>query len=139
MAHRTKANTKRSPMFWDKVLIYVFGIFLSLALISSIYVKYGEYSFGSLIFTGIFWAMIEIITPASNHWSQALIRFIPAFIVGTVFGAVFTYFTQFGYYVIEPAVAGSIIAWFALSGVVIFTLVTIWAAVWSHNRAYIRR
>jgi len=139
MAHRTKANTKRSPMFWDKVLIYVFGIFLSLALISSIYVKYGEYSFGSLIFTGIFWAMIEIITPASNHWSQALIRFIPAFIVGTVFGAVFTYFTQFGYYVIEPAIAGSIIAWFALSGVVIFTLVTIWAAVWSHNRAYIRR
>ena len=132
-------RNKRSPIFWDKVLVVLFGLFLSLTLIASIYQKYGEYAFGSLLFTGIFWAMIEIITPASKHWSQALIRFIPAFIIGTVFGAVFTYFTQFGYYVIEPTIAGSIIALFALLGVISFTLVAIWTAVWSHNRAYIRR
>jgi len=132
-------RNKRSPIFWDKVLIFLFGIFLSLTLIASIYQKYGEYAFGSLLFTGIFWAMIEIITPVSKHWSQAFIRFIPAFVIGTIFGGVFTYFTQFGYYVIEPALAGSIIALFALLGVISFTLVTIWTAVWSHNRAYVKR
>ena len=109
LTKKTHGKSKRSPVFWDRVLVYVFGIFLTLTLISSIYQKYGEYAF------------------------------ITAFIVGTVFGAVFTYFTQFGYYVIEPALAGSIIAVFALSGIVIFTLVATWTAVWSHNRAYIRR
>ena len=132
-------KARRSPLFWDKVLIYAFGAFLTLTLVASIYQRYGEYAFGSLIFTGIFWAMIEIITPPAKHWSDALIRFIPAFIIGTIFGAVFTYFTQFGYYVIEPALSGSIVAIFALAGVISFSLVTIWTAVWSHNRAYIRR
>ncbi len=129
----------RTPLFWDKLLIYLFGVLLTLTLIASIYQRYGEYAFGSLLFTAIFWAMIEIVTPVSRHWSQALIRFIPAFIIGTIFGAVFVYFTQFGYYVIEPALSGSIVAIFALAGVISFSLVTIWTAVWSHNRAYIRR
>ncbi len=50
-------RNKRSPIFWDKVLVVLFGLFLSLTLIASIYQKYGEYAFGSLLFTGIFWAM----------------------------------------------------------------------------------
>ncbi|MEM4067967.1 MAG: hypothetical protein QXV17_14025 [Candidatus Micrarchaeaceae archaeon] len=123
----------------DKILVIIFGLFMTFTLIASIYVKYGEYAFGALIFTALFWALIEIMTPASKHWINALWRFALAFVLGSAFGGVFTYYTQFGYYIIEPALNQNFIAIFALIGVVVFVLISTWNAVWSHNKAYIRR
>ncbi len=123
----------------DKILVIIFGLFMTLTIFGSIYVKYGEYAFGALIFTALFWSMIEVLTPIATHWAHAILRFGIAFVLGTVFGGVFTYFTQFGYYVIEPAIAGNMIAIFALIGIVVFTLEVTWSAVWSHNRAYVKR
>jgi len=123
----------------DIILVIIFGLFMTVTLVGSIYTKYGEYAFGALIFTALFWSMIEILTSASKHWAHAIVRFAIAFLLGTVFGGVFTYFTQFGYYVIEPAIAGNMVAIFALVGVAVFTLEVTWSAVWSHQRAYVRR
>lgn len=130
---------KWNPLKTDKILVIIFGLIMTLSLFGSIYTRYGEYAFGALIFTALFWSMTEVMTSASKHWGNAIWRFALAFILGAVFGGVFTYFTQFGYYVIEPAIAGNIIAMFALAGVIVFTLVVTWNAVWSHNRAYVRR
>ncbi len=136
---KTKSNTMKKNLRIDKLLVIIFGIFMTLTLFASIFVKYGEYAFGALIFTALFWALIEIMTPASKHWINAIWRFALAFVLGTIFGGVFTYYTQFGYYIIEPALNGNIIADFAITGVVVFVLISTWNAVWSHNKAYIKR
>lgn len=129
--------SKKKKSVIDFVLVILFGLALTGALIISIFERYGEYVFASVIFTALFWSTIEILTPSARHWGHALIRFIPAFILGIVFGGVLTYYTQFGYYIIEPALSGNLIAIFSLTTLVFAISVIIWSAVWSHNHQYI--
>ncbi|MGC8585871.1 MAG: hypothetical protein ACP5L4_07165, partial [Thermoplasmata archaeon] len=62
----------------------------------------------------------------------------PALILGAIFGGVLTYYTQFGYYIIEPALAGNFIAIFTLSMIVFVSLVITWTAVWSHHHQFVK-
>jgi hypothetical protein len=122
----------------DFIIVFTFGLFMTISLISSIFAKYGEYTFGSMIMIALFWSTIEILTPVSRHWGHALIRFIPALFLGAIFGGVLTYYTQFGYYIIEPAIAGNPIAIFTLIMIVFVSLVMTWTAVWSHHHQFVK-
>jgi hypothetical protein len=106
--------SKKKKSVIDLALVILFGLALTGALIISIFERYGEYVFASVIFTALFWSTIEILTPSARHWGHALIRFIPAFIFGVIFGGVLTYYTQFGYYIIEPALSGISLLFFLL-------------------------
>lgn len=132
-----KIYNSKKKNYINIILVILFGLFLTISLIASIYEKYGEYTFAAVLFTGLFWSTIEIMTPRGTHWAHAFIRFIPALIMGIIFGGVLTYYTQFGYYLIEPAISGNTIAIFSLSMVIFATLVIIWSAAWSHNHQYI--
>ncbi|MFP3257639.1 MAG: hypothetical protein RXO36_07555 [Candidatus Nanopusillus acidilobi] len=129
--------SKKERDLIDFALIIIFGLVLTFSLIASIYMKYGEYVFSAVMFTGLFWSTVEIMTPRGTHWGHALIRFIPAIILGIIFGGVLTYYTQFGYYIIEPALSGNMIAVFTLASIVYATLIMIWTAVWAHNHQFI--
>lgn len=128
-----------TPRMIDWILVVIFGLFLTAALVASIFTKYGEYAFGAILVAALFWAAIEIATPASKHWANALLRFIPALLAGMVIGGVLTYYTQFGFYIVEPALSGDYFAVFALAGVLVLTLTLIWDAVWSHQKQYVKR
>lgn len=134
---RTKIYGSKKKDYIDLILVILFGLILTASLVASIYEKYGEYTFASVLFTGLFWSTIEILTPKAKHWAQALIRFIPALILGIIFGGILTYYTQFGYYLIEPALSGNAIAIFSLAMVIYASLVIVWTAVWSHQHQYI--
>ena len=134
---KSKTYVSKNRNWIDLVLVIIFGLVLTSSLIASIWEKYGEYTFSAVMFTALFWSTIEIMTPKSKHWVQAFIRFIPAIILGIIFGGVLTYYTQFGYYIIEPALSGNMIAVFTLASIVYATLIMIWTAVWAHNHQFI--
>ena len=138
MKSKTFRSKKNYYHSLDFILVFLFGLFMTLALISSIFVKYGEYTFGGIIMTALFWSTIEILTPVSRHWASALIRFIPALLLGAIFGGVLTYYTQFGYYIIQPALSGNAIADFTLAMIVFVSLMITWTAVWSHHHQFVR-
>jgi len=134
---KSKTYVSKNRNWIDLVLVIIFGLVLTFSLIASIYEKYGEYTFSAVMFTALFWSTIEIMTPKSKHWVQAFIRFIPAIILGVIFGGVLTYYTQFGYYIIEPALAGNVYAIFAVAMLVYAVLIIVWTAVWSHQHQFI--
>ncbi len=138
MKTKTFRSRKNYYHSLDFIIVFIFGLFMTISLISSIFVKYGEYTFGAIIMIALFWATIEILTPVSKHWSSAFVRFIPALFFGAIFGGVLTYYTQFGYYIIQPAISGNAIAIFTLIMIVFVSLVMIWTAVWSHHHQFVR-
>jgi hypothetical protein len=134
---KSKTYRSKKKNFWGKLTVILFGLILTGALIFSIFQKYGEYTFGAVIFTALFWSTIEILTPKGEHIGHAFLRFTPALILGIIFGGVLTYYTQFGYYIIQPALSGNPFGIFALITLVFAVLVIVWNAVWSHNHQYI--
>jgi hypothetical protein len=138
MATRTFITKKNYYRSIDFDIVLLFGLFMTISLISSIFVKYGEYTFGAVVMIALFWSTTEILTPKSKHWSSALIRFIPALLIGAIFGGVLTYYTQFGYYVIQPALSGNMIAVFALTMIIFVSMVITWTAVWAHHHQFVR-
>ncbi len=139
MAVTRRFKSKKKDGKWiDTLLIFIFGLMMTGALIGSIFEKYGEYTYGAMVVTALIWSTVEIMTPRARSWADALIRFIPAFIVGSIIGGILTYFTQFGYYVIQPALSGNLIGIFALAMMTFVSLIIIWTAVWAHNLTMVR-
>lgn len=120
--------------WWDMLVAAIVSVLLFGFLMASMVTKYGEYAFGALIVGILFWASFELITPASHHWMHVFVRVVPAVFVGMIIGGALTYYTQFGFYFIQPALAGILWADVTLLLVVLYTVVLLYVALWAHQR-----
>jgi hypothetical protein len=102
----------------------------------SAFVSQAIFAFGFL--TGaMFWAMIELLTPARKHFTDLLVRFFGAFIIGFFVGGFLAYYFQFGQYILVPAMSGNMLALFELLGVFFVFVVLIIDAAWAHNKTFV--
>ena len=132
-----KAPARRfrlSSKWWDMLVAGIVSVLLFGFLIASTFTKYGEYAFGALIVGILFWASFELITPASHHWMHVFVRVVPAILIGMIMGGALTYYTQFGFYFIQPALAGILWADITLLLIVLYTVVLLYVALWAHQR-----
>ena len=84
----------------------------------------------------IFWALIEFFTPPGKSIEDLLIRIIPAFVIGGIFGGLLGYLFNFGGYVLNPAFNGNDDAILFLISVFIGGLAIIWNAAWAHKHGF---
>jgi hypothetical protein len=85
-----------------------------------------------------FWVIAEMFTPKGDGILDLVIRVVPAFIAGMIFGGILGLLSHFGRYLIVPMYYGNIGAIFDGITILVFALVTIWHAAWLHTRKYTR-
>ena len=90
----------------------------------------------AILMGAIFWALIEFFTPPGKSVEDLLIRIIPAFIIGGIFGGLLGYLFNFGGYVLNPAFNGNDDAILFLVSVFIGGLAITWNAAWAHKHGF---
>ena len=90
----------------------------------------------AILMGAIFWALIEFFTPPGKSIEDLLIRIIPAFVLGGIFGGLLGYLFNFGGYVLNPAFNGNDDAILFLASVLIGGLAITWNAAWAHTHGF---
>ena len=90
----------------------------------------------AILMGAIFWALIEFFTPPGKSIEDLLIRIIPAFVLGGIFGGLLGYLFNFGGYVLNPAFNGNDDAILFLASVLIGGLAITWNAAWAHKHGF---
>lgn len=87
--------------------------------------------------SAVFWALIELFTPPGRTYTDLLIRYIPALIIGLIVGGALGYFFNFGELVIVPAYHDNIDAIFFLIIAFLSGTAIIADAVWEHDKGFL--
>lgn len=114
--------------------------FLSRPILSNVHGSYivsQGVLFPAVIMSAIFWALIELFTPPGRTYSDLLIRYIPALVIGLIIGGALGYFFNFGKLVIVPAYAGNIDAIFFIIVAFLSGTAIIADAVWEHDKGFL--
>ena len=93
--------------------------------------------FPAVIMSSVFWALIELFTPPGRTYTDLLIRYIPALIIGLVIGGALGYFFNFGKLVIIPAYSGNVDAIFFIIVAFLSGTAIIADAVWEHDKGFL--
>jgi uncharacterized integral membrane protein len=93
--------------------------------------------FPAVVMSAVFWALIELFTPPGRTYTDLLVRYIPALIIGLIVGGALGYFFNFGELVIVPAYNGNIDAIFFLIIAFLSGTGIIADAVWEHDKGFL--
>ena len=93
--------------------------------------------FSAVVMSAVFWALIELFTPPGRTYTDLLIRYIPALIIGLIVGGALGYFFNFGELVIVPAYHDNIDAIFFLIIAFLSGTAIIADAVWEHDKGFL--
>jgi hypothetical protein len=104
-------------------------------------VTQGIAAFG-LLTGAMFWAMIELITPAGKggtFHTDLLMRFFGSFIAGFFIGGFLADYFAWGQYLIVPMYAHNWLALYNVLGILFVFMVLVSDAAWAHNKTFIRK
>ena len=91
----------------------------------------------AIIFGAMTWAIIEAFTPPGRNIIDLIWRAVAGFALGGFIGGFIGYAFSFAQYVIIPSFNGNTAAMIYLASILIFGLVVIWDAAWSHRKGYL--
>ncbi len=103
-------------------------------------VTQGVAAFG-LLTGAMFWAMVELITPAGKGGklhTDLLMRFFGSFIAGFFIGGFLADYFAWGQYLIVPMYAHNWLALYNVLGILFVFIVLISDAAWAHNKTFVR-
>ncbi len=90
----------------------------------------------AIIFGAMTWAIIEAFTPPGKSIIDLIWRAVIGFALGGIIGGFLGYEFAFAQYVIIPSFNGNTAASIYLVAILIFGLIVIWDAAWSHRKGY---
>lgn len=139
---KKKSHSKRWATITAGFILFALLLitFLSRPILSSVH---GDFIisqgilFPAVVMSAIFWALIELFTPPGRSYTDLLIRYIPAMIIGLIVGGALGYLFNFGQLVIVPAYNGNVDAIFFLIVAFLSGTAIIWDAVWEHDKGFL--
>ncbi len=93
--------------------------------------------FSSLMLGGIFWGVVEFVTPPGRGLISLLSRTIPAFFTGLVLGSLLAYYYSFGQFSVIPFHAGILLAQIYVFSLLVSYLAIVWNAAWGHSHGFL--
>jgi hypothetical protein len=142
VSKKVKSHSKRWATITAGFILFALLLitFLSRPLLSSVH---GDFIvsqgilFPAVVMSAIFWALIELFTPPGRSYSDLLVRYIPALIIGLIVGGALGYLFNFGQLVIVPAYHGNVDAIFFLIVSFLSGTAIIFDAVWEHDKGFL--